>query len=119
MNDQMIPHPEFPISCGNPECCTGTLGENVTAHCTQESCKNAPAHPGNFHRYDDAAKSTSEMRGIEKIFERMFDEMHESIMNYGDIPYPTEYERESPENDDFISEFRDWFTMQVIKQFVN
>lgn len=117
MNDQMNPHPPFPISCGDETCCTGTAGESVTARCLARDCAGTPEHPANFHRYDDAVISTSEMRAIEKRFERFFEEMHEAMVDEGDIPFPTEYEGEALA-DGYFDEYRDWFTMQVIRKLI-
>ena len=114
MNDQMItiPHPPFPISCGRPDCCTGTLGENVTTPCTNPYCGTRPSHPASFHRYDDAVISIAETRGVEKIFDRAFEAIHEGLPDF-DAPYPTEYEN-SP-NGELLDEWRDWITAAVIR----
>ena len=80
--------------------------------CKRMECAGKAIHPAGYHRYDDAVQNTSEMRGIEKLFERFFDEVCNSILDYGDMPYPMEYDSDS----DAIADFRDWYAMAVIRK---
>lgn len=112
MTNQIDPHPEFPFSCGDEQCCTGIPFEDVTAECKREECKGKANHPEGYHRYDDAVMNTIENAAVERKLESVFEELWDMMVD-ADMPFPTEYEN----GGDQIDDFRDWYTTEVIKRF--
>lgn len=83
--------------------------------CTRAECAGKETHPARYHVYDDAVFNTSRMRGIEKLYDAFRDELHTAILEFGDIPYPTEFEPD----ENGIDDYREWYTTQVILQLLN
>lgn len=84
------------------------------ANCERKACANLPMHPENFHSYDSAVMNTVEMRGIEKLFDAFYEKLDDAIRDFGDMPYPTEYDG----MEFTLDEFRDWYNAEVIRRFI-
>jgi len=97
---------------------TNTLNPEPFAPCARVECEKLPSHPARFHEFDAAVTATSELRVIEKRFERLFEEMHDAMVDEGDMPFPFDFESFEG-GDDVIDDFRDWYTMQVIRTLIN
>jgi len=86
-----------------------------TPYCERDECKGKVVHAAVWHQFDSSVQEVASNRDVERTFDDFYDRFSEMMVDAG-MPFPNNGETET--DDDEAHEFRDWFTAQVIGQFL-